>query len=193
MRALSDRQRAELQRWWRRAREFHRGNPRWPYTFKAFDEWVADVLKIEVKAAGGTAHLRFPGADYRVDMLWDYDPASREHVSRERRLVAETEFPSVPWDMDGHYANHFHAYRAAFLVQLLPAKELEKFGKTVPRKRPKPGQPPDTDFYRRLLAVHRQLDLERHPAPAKEIAERMGENPSTVRWWLKRARNLEKK
>jgi hypothetical protein len=58
----------------------------------------------------------------------------------------------------------------------------------MPRRRPKPGAPLDSDFYRRVIASYRELRKEGYKNPAGELARRMNANPSTVKSWLRRGR-----
>lgn len=86
----------------------------------------------------------------------------------------------------------FYTYRTAFLVHMKGLQVPGKFHR-VPSARPRPGRPSGgsmdhLEFYQRLIDTFNQLLAEGHPAPAREIAKRMGEPPATVRSWLRRGR-----
>lgn len=161
---------------------------------------VHRILSIEVDLRpGGRALLRSPDGGFRVEVLWHQD--AKRFVMEEVRIVAEDwglEEGALAEIIRGRLQGPLRE-RYVDLDHYFIALELTLWGdsrdfiRRVPRRRPKPGQALDLDFYRHVLAVHKELIAAGHPAPAAELAERMGENPATVRGWIHRAREHEKK
>jgi hypothetical protein len=77
------------------------------------------------------------------------------------------------------------------LERLMPARRGE-LARRLRRALP-PDARPDrtTEFYRRVLEEVRALERSGVPAPATELARRMGVPPNRVHQWLFRARRLE--
>lgn len=151
-------------------------------------ETLARILSIEVDLRpGGRAILRVPGSSFRVEALWHQD--GKKLVIGEVRVVGE----ETGLDGDVLPAINFAEYLIALDIafQTISPKAGTSFVRRIPRRRPKPGQSPDLDFYSRVLAAHDELIAAGHPAPAAELAERYGAVPATVRGWIHRARKLE--
>ena len=138
---------------------------------------------------GGRAILRIPSERFRVEVLWRQD--GKKLVIGEVRVVGEGRnlgggvLPGI------NFGEYLSALEVTFWS--INPEDGTSFLRNIPRRRPKPGQAPDTDFYRRVLAARNELIAAGHPAPAAELAERYGENPATVRGWIHRARKLENK
>ena len=158
-----------------------------------FEQWAREVRSIEVDLRpGGRAVLKAPpdtefgySIDFRVEVLWYVDQRDRWVEPWEARIIGEEPLGVLLMGFD------FAPFLAALDLALDTGSS--DFVNRVPRKRPKPGQPFDVDFYRRVLVAYKELILAGSPAPAVELGERMGENPSTVRSWIHRARKLENK
>lgn len=137
---------------------------------------------------GGRAIMRSSNAGYRVEVLWEMLEGDEQHIMaiREARVIAEQDLMSIV----GLHASQFRfePYLDALISAL--ANDGESFSGRVPRRRPKPGHDLDLDFYKRILAAYNDLIATGHAAPAVDLADRMGENPSTVRGWIHRARKL---
>lgn len=159
--------------------------PAWLRTVLERD-WILDVLAIRVEhKPGGRTVLRAPDPPpgmepyrepYRVEIQWVFDAAAGRQIS-EIRLLPERSH------LEARTRLNLTPYILAFL--LTPGAEPAE---RLPRRRPAPGQPLDVDFYRRVLSQYRALLETGHPAPAAELARRMGENRSTVKSWLRRGR-----
>jgi hypothetical protein len=168
---------------------------------------------------GGRAVLRHPVDPYRVEIQWMYDdkaeqPSQRgkitglkvvtdqggwlvtgpelrgtDTLTEEQRNELEQE-NWIGWPLK--HPPDVEQFIAALNVRLPPkfgGDLSSRFFTTLPRRRPQAGQPLDPDFYRRVLAVFDELTKRGARDPAAQIAERMGEKPSTVRSWLRRGRS----
>jgi hypothetical protein len=163
-----------------------RGEPEWVWTVR-LREWILDVLAIEVEhKPGGRSVLRAPDppegmeiyAPYRVEIRWAYDPDAARARPFEVRVIADEyleERSAVPKGIEKYFL-------AFWLTSDREPPER------LPRRRPAAGKPLETDFYTRVLGQYNALKLQGHKAPAAELARRMGENPSTVKSWLRRGR-----
>jgi hypothetical protein len=147
-------------------------------------DWLDRVLSYEVELkAVARAVVRGPGDGYRVEMQWVFHRKDKAHYVKSVQVVAD-DFLNVRQSFP--VGEHV----AAFMLRV-NQQPRGAFAR-APQSRPAPGQPLDTAFYARLLASHDRLMTE-YRYPAAELARRMDENPSTVRTWLKRARELKKR
>jgi hypothetical protein len=144
-------------------------------------------MRIEVKVKpGGVAVLRDPleASGCRVEVTWlRTGRAGRKPIVAPKsvRIIAEGSKPL------GFDAPDIEPYLAAFLHKIDALPGAREFWKTTAQTRPEPGRAPKTDFYLGLQAERDRLVAAGERAPSKVIAERMDENPATVRSWLKRA------
>lgn len=165
----------------------------WPQSFP-FRAWCAQVLAISIDLRpSGRAFLReldtgprlgllsgpSKPAPYRVEIQFQLDDDRKArptsvHIIGERFLYKDD-------------APDLETYYAAFYLRIMRGRPPDAFTR-IPRKRPNPGTAPDPDFYRRLLDSYEKLVSEGHAAPAAALAERMNENRSTVKSWLRRGR-----
>jgi hypothetical protein len=147
-------------------------------------KWHERARSVAVNLKVTHAVLREPDAHYRVELQWllEDSPMSTQPVLTEIRLI-----PDEVGSLSPEWAN-FDAclYLAALRLHL--ARTEPDWYSRLPRRRPKAGQPPDPDFYSRIVGTYNRLLAEGNPSPAKEIAERMGEKHSTVKGWLHRGR-----
>lgn len=160
------------------------GREEWNRTL-AFRNWVVEVLSIEVEVNPGKATLRAPDRHYSVEIIWEPEDEKTLKPVRLSMIADKDQFLGEHDNLD-HYT-----YATAFLLRVSSLPGLKEFTR-VPRRRPAPGMPLNTAFYERLLASYESL-LPEYRYPAAELAHRMRENPSTVRTWLKRARDLRKR
>ena len=153
--------------------------------------FLDQVLRIEVKVKpGGVAILRDPseateyGSRCRVEITWlRTGRQGRKPVvaAKSARVIAEGD------QSLGFSAPDLEPYLAALLHRVETLPGAREFSKTAARSRPEPGRPPSIEWYRSLQDERDRLVAAGERAPAKVLAERMDENPATVRSWLKRA------
>jgi hypothetical protein len=158
--------------------------------------WEAYVLNLDVEiepAGRGVLRprralgLRIPrrnqveevGVGFRVEIDFEHRPEERAHAVRRACVIGEGEGPDLGVDLWACYTA-FRLYAAAH-----PRQPFRP-----PRRRPRAGHPLDERFYRSVLAIHDDLKVQGHPAPAAELAKRMDTNPATVRSWVYRGRRL---
>jgi hypothetical protein len=152
----------------------------------AFRNWVVDVLDIDVQLLpAGRAILRAPDYLYTLKFNVEMEFERYEDGIRPTRVAIVADPGKA---LIGYEELDFYLYATAFDLRMQSHPNRTSFAR-VPRRRPAPGKPLDTAFYDRLLKSYEAL-FETHRYPAAELARRMNENPSTVRTWLKRAREL---
>jgi len=146
----------------------------------AFRNWVSDLLVIQVELKpAGRAVLRDPEYPYRVELFWSFERKSKNLRAKSANIVAD-DFLSL------NHSPELHRYLVAFLFQA--QKGVTRSFAKAPQRRPVPGQAIDLGFYTKLLEAYDQLVIEGRPDPAAELARRYDENRSTVKSWLRRAR-----
>jgi hypothetical protein len=130
--------------------------------------------------AGGRASVEpQPPAGYYVNIYYTYDRKAKAYELDSFQVI-----PKADGSLRGVTGLNLNDYVTAWAVWMPERKSP----RATPRKRPAPGEPPDLDFYRRLIASRDALLAEGNRAPAKELARRYKTNYSTVKSWLKRGR-----
>lgn len=143
--------------------------------------WCRGVVAIDVVVRpGGVAVQRHPLSDYELVIRWHRDSSG---------VLRMTKIEINPDTFLSHFPgeNNFYEHAVAFQLRVEGAPGRKEFLR-APRRRPAPGKPPSTDFYRRLLAKYEGLVNEGCRDPAAELARRMNANHSTVKSWLRRGR-----
>lgn len=153
--------------------------------------FLNEVHRIDVRLRpGGIGLLRDRLAGYSVQIRW-------EQVGRtkDRRPNLEPRTIRVIGDAGlGMSLPRLSRYMAAFFLKGMSAPGQRTFTRRVPqRARPAPGRPPDMTFYLRLVEEAEELLRAGERAPARVLAERYTENASTMRSWLKRARDYRRR
>jgi hypothetical protein len=158
----------------------------------AWVNWSRYVLEINVDIRpGARAILRRPDTD-RVEMQW-IDSGAKDGRGRPVYELKSVQIVADQIVADGVLSGlsfpDLNAYQTAFDLKMARGPgDSGRFVQRAPRRRPAPGKPLDTDFYRRLLAFYDQLIAEGRKDPAAEIARRMDEKHETVKSWLRRGR-----
>jgi hypothetical protein len=153
-----------------------------------FERWITDVLAIRVELkAGGRAILEHPKRSYRVEIQWHQTGKDeRGKPTLEPKSIHVIADRSLGYPLtDG-----LDIYQAAFLAAMIrgSGRGSRRAFHRAPTTRPAPGQPFNTDFYLRVLALYNDLVREGRKDPAKEIARRYDAKHSTVKSWLSRGR-----
>jgi hypothetical protein len=196
----SGKQRRELARRWRRSEAFRRawiawdGQPRaarekWPFeahSTTAYRAWIERILALDVTLKpNARAVLRDPDVSFRVELEWVDVSATRGRARHEPRSLSIIGEPTLRKSDSPEF--DLGDYYTAFFVHVADMDPVEAF-KGAPSLRPAAGQAPSIDFYKWLLSAEESLRAEGDPHPAKSLAERLGEERTTVRTWLKRGR-----
>lgn len=157
--------------------------------------FLTEVGRIDVQLKpGGIAVLRddWEWTHFSVEVRWEQVGRTKDHrpdlEPRTVRVIGDAGL--------GMRLPKLSRYMAAFFLRAegATASDQRAFTRRVPqRARPAPGQPPDMTFYLRLLDEADELLRRGERAPARILAERYTENASTVRSWLKRARDYRRR
>lgn len=144
-----------------------------------FRTWVERILDtdVEIKRAG-RARVKRHDLDYALEVQW---VRGADGIPKPKSITVVGD----PYLTDLDPIPH-HEHLVA-LAMRLRNDQPRKF-RRMPTARPAPGEPPKTTFYAGLVELYEALLKDGHPSPALEIAERLGENHSTVKVWLHRGR-----
>jgi hypothetical protein len=157
--------------------------------------WVAQVLRIEVAVLRDSATLQDPFLHYQLEITWRRDATSGELLPTRLAFVA------APGDFVASGITQPATWAGARVDLLGPIPQL---GQTVvldpylaalrlhiarhkgpdftrvPKRRPKPGQPPNIDFYRRLSRRHEELKIAGHADPTARLTHEMQQKDPNV-------------
>jgi hypothetical protein len=152
-----------------------------------FEDWLADVLQINVELhAGGRATVTTPGSETVVELRWEGDEIT------SFRTIAP---PGTPLGREeialSKYACALGIARGLAGPRVILGSARVSASATVTSSgeglaKPQPGKPPSQQFYAALLAERDQLINEGIRNPVQEMARRHGVQVGTLKSWLSR-------
>jgi hypothetical protein len=128
----------------------------------------------EVTIHPGRGVVLHPDDDFWVEFEFTWDPRGPKVAVTRASIEGE-----LPEEID------LRPYSEALVLKLI--SEPVATNLRVPKRRPKPGQPPDKEFYKRVLELHNLLVRQNEKRPSAALARLMGESSEQVRLWVHRA------
>ncbi|MGH2760450.1 MAG: hypothetical protein ACRDKJ_12950 [Actinomycetota bacterium] len=147
----------------------------------AFRAWAGGMLALADRVAlhaAGRASL--PGGGFAAELRWVQSSGG----PKLRSVTFEAD-DYINTD-DTNIRETLRDLETALHLRL--ARDAHRSFRRMPRERPAHGKPPPSSYYTALLEAEAALLAEGHPAPARELAERLGENRATIRSHLSKAR-----
>jgi hypothetical protein len=138
-----------------------------------------DELGFEVELYPGRAVIQNPAESFTVTLHYSPRIADTRELARTLSKVVIEGDPPMSLDLS--------SYVEALVCKLFSKPMAENL--RAPRRRPQPGQPIDTGFYRDVIALYNRLKYDKQvPNAAAEIGRRMGVEAATVRLWVHRGK-----